>query len=332
MTDTVKDLDYYMANPHEMPDSFLSQQLGDQGEEVSAAPSAEPDEQEETAQDQPAEEVKAAEADEKDEKEPEPEGVASKNGKHVLPYSALVTERERRQAAEKAYQELSERIKALEGSKTNDEPQQHKAQEQSISDADLERMIEDFPQIGGPVKALLGQVKALESQLNEVKQIELSRQEQEAQRVTMTVQEAIEATPQLFYWQNQSPEMFDIAVSFDNQIKADPRNQSLSLQERFSKVVAAVEAVYGKTELPAEYAPKAPPASESVDTLASKAKEKIAQAERKSTPRTISDIPGGIPPAASQEEAMGDMSATELGAMLMKMTPQQVSELLTRVG
>ena len=36
-------------------------------------------------------------------------------------------------------------------------------------------------------------------------------------------------------------------------IKADPRNKGLSLDQRFGKVVAAMEAVYGETQLPDEY-------------------------------------------------------------------------------
>ena len=317
MTDTVKDLEYYAANPHEMPEDFLS--LGGaagQGEVASDAPVA-------VEAKDPAP-VAAVEV----EKEPEPEGIASKNGKHVLPYSALSTEREKRHAAERAMHELSERIKALEGS-TKDTPPP--ADPAAVTDKSLEDMMIDFPMMAEPVKVLLGQVQMLEGKLNEVTQLEQRRAIAEAEKTTLTVQEAIESIPALFYWQNTVPEMFQVATSFDDQIKADPRNRSLSLQDRFSKVVAAVEAVYGKTDLPAEYR-KEEPVTEPVDTLASKAKEKIDQAATKPRPRTLSDLPGGTPPAASREEQLAGMSMEEIGAMMAKMTPEQQMELLSRAA
>lgn len=324
MTDTVKDLDYYMANPHEMPDDFVAKQLGESTEEeVSAASSAEPE-----VEDESTPEKVEAKAEEPELKEAEPEGIASKNGKHILPYSALATERERRQSAERAMAELAQRIQALEGSKQAAPVAEAPSEENG---EDLEAIMSDFPTLAGPIKALLSKVNQLEGQLNTVAQREQQREQQDEQARTLTVQEAIEANPTLFYWQNANEEMFKAAVAFDDQIKADPRNQSLSLEDRFSRVVAAVEAVYGKTELPPEYR-KDEPKSESLDTLAGKAKEKIEQAVRKSSPKTLSDLPGGIPPESSKDEQMGNMSPTELGAMMMKMSPQQVAELLTRVG
>ena len=48
------------------------------------------------------------------EPEQEPQGIATKDGKHVIPYSVLKSERDRATRAEQLANEMQERVKALE--------------------------------------------------------------------------------------------------------------------------------------------------------------------------------------------------------------------------
>lgn len=338
-----RDLEFFMANPGEMPtdvsalEAALTGQAGVEGNATEDTPS----EQGELSAASGAQVVeKAAETGDANGKAAtQPEQVLkSKDGKHEIPYSVLQTEREQRKAAEAVTEQLRRQIDALTAQVNGKPSAQAQDQDPELSAEDLEAIDGDFPTTGKVLKALLARVGSLQAQLGAVAQSEGNRRSAEANSASTTVQEAIDANGHLSYWQQQDPEAFGAAVKFDNQIKADPRNSGLSLDERFTKVVAAMEAVYGETELPQGYRRAAPAAStpalrqssKPAQDLVAKAQQVIAEAQGKGRVGSLSDIPGGIGAESDELDQLGLLSANELGNKFMTMDLNKLNALLAR--
>lgn len=308
MTDALKDLDYYAANPDEMPtDPDQIAALMAQMEGTSAPEQAENDA---TAgvEEAEGEDEKTEEAPQQvDEEAP----IASKDGKHTIPYDVLKSERERRKAAEQAMQELQARIEAMQ--------QTGKPQEVAIGEAspdELDSMANDFP----AVAKLLEHTRKLEQQLQNVTQ-RIEQEDRQRQEATMSeVRAAVDANPTLLHWEHNDPDRWAAAIEADTKLQASPAHRGLTLEQRLAKAVEIVDAFYG----PDQAAPRAQ----------AKPQEKPAKkvAAVKEAPRTLSDIPGGAVPASDPVEEFAQMSADRLGAQMQNMTPEQINALLARLG
>lgn len=308
MTDALKDLDYYAANPDEMPtDPDQIAALMAQMDGTSAPEQAENDA---TAgvEATEGEQEKTEEAPQQVEDEAP---IASKDGKHTIPYDVLRTEREKRRAAEQAMQELQARIDAMQ--------QTGKPQEQAQGEAstdDLDSMAEDFP----AVAKLLAHTRKLEQQLQTVAQ-RMEQEDRQRQEATMSeVRAAVDANPTLLHWEHNDPDRWAAAIEADTKLQASPAHRGLTLEQRLAKAVEIVEAFYG----PDSAAPRAQAKPQNSPP------KKAAAA--KEAPRTLSDIPGGAVPASDPMEEFAQMSADRLGAQMASMTPDQISALLNRLG
>lgn len=337
-----RDLEFFMANPGEIPadmselEAAMDGRTGvDDGESEGI-----PGEQGEQGAASGAQVVEKAEktgdANGKEAAQPE-QVLKSKDGKHEIPYSVLQTEREQRRAAEVAVEQLRLQVEALTAQVSGKQVAQaaEQAAVPDLSEEDLQAIEEDFPTTGKALKALLARVGSLQAQLGAVEQAEGSRRAAESTRASTTVQEAIDANPHLSYWQQQDPEAFGAAVKFDNQIKSDPRNRGLSLDERFTKVVGAMAAVYGAVDLPPEYQradTTRRPSGKPEQNVAAKAKQVIDQAQTRSRVSSLSDIPGGIGAESDEIDQLGMLSAQELGNKFMKMDLAKISDLLARAA
>ena len=308
MTDALKDLDYYAANPDEMPTD--PDQIAALMAQMDGTPAPEQAENDATAG------VEATEG-EQEETEEAPQQVedeapiASKDGKHTIPYDVLKSERERRKAAEQAMQELQARIDAMQ--------QTGKPQEQAQGEAstdDLDSMAEDFP----AVAKLLAHTRKLEQQLQTVAQ-RMEQEDRQRQEATMSeVRAAVDANPTLLHWEHNDPDRWAAAIEADTKLQASPAHRGLTLEQRLAKAVEIVDAFYG----PDSAAPRAQAKPQNSPP------KKAAAA--KEAPRTLSDIPGGAVPASDPVEEFAQMSADRLGAQMANMTPDQISALLNRLG
>ena len=315
---TEKGLDYYLQNPDELPSdpSEIEALMSKQGEAKTEKQAEVATEEIATKEEPPAPETK---------EEAEPDVVLTKDGKRAIPYKVLASERDRARAAEQAVADLKKQLESLQTQASTGETTEQA--EAGLSEEDLAAIGEDFPHLRKILDGLTGHIKKLEGTVTELRDRESSREAVEQKQTASTVQEAIEATPALLYWQNENSEMFDEAIKYDDMIRANPKNQSLTLEERFQKVVAAMEAVYGPTELPKEYQKEV--AAPSKDEAAALAKKAIENAEVR-RPRTLSDMPGGIPPAQSERERVENMSPSALAAMMSKMSPDDLSAFLAK--
>lgn len=279
--------------------------------------------EEPVAEEVTAEPEKAPEPTEPETKEEANETVVlTKDGKRAIPYTVLATERDRRQAAEHAIVELQKQMESLQMQA------QGVVSSEAVEDVtgleDLDTIVQDFPQLGTVIKGLQKHISSLEQTVTDLRVRDESRASVEQKNTLDTVQAAIDANPVLSYWQQQDQEMFDIASNYDELIRNDPKMQSLSLEARFEKVVKAVEAIHGPASLPKEFQPSLP--ADEAAALASKA---IRNAGSR-TPRTLSDMPGGIPPAQSDLERVESMSPAALAAMMTKMSPDDLSAFLAK--
>ena len=308
-------------------------------EKLMAAMSEEPNEEIVVEQGEPVsakvEEAEAVKEEEQVEQaapeEETPEGIATKSGKGIIPYNVLATERERRQQAEQALQQMQQRL--------NDMTQQtagtrQEASEVQFSDEDLAQISEDFPAVGKLFNALQAKLSATEARLQQIQDIESQRIEAEEATQRRAVNEAMDDNPALLFWRDKEPGLFDEAVRIDAQLQTNPRFSHLTLSDRFAKVVNAMEAIYGPTELPAEYqtrpgaqTPAKPQVSEK--ELAERAKEVVAKASSTGRPRTLSDMPGGVAPI-SDDQKMESMNTSELADMFANKSPDEINALLAR--
>ena len=308
MTDALKDLDYYAANPDELPTD--PDQIAALMAQMDGTPAPEQAENDATAGVEVIEgkEEKPEEAPQQVEDEAP---IASKDGKHTIPYDVLKSERERRKAAEQAMQELQARIDAMQ--------QTGKPQEVADGEAstdDLDSMAEDFP----AVAKLLAHTRKLEQQLQTVAQ-RMEQEDRQRKEATMAeVRQAVDANPTLLHWEHNDPDRWAAAIEADTKLQASPAHRGLTLEQRLAKAVEIVDAFYG----PDTAAPRAQAKPQNSPP------KKAAAA--KEAPRTLSDIPGGAVPASDPVEEFAQMSADRLGAQMANMTPDQISALLNRLG
>lgn len=345
MAEQQKDLEYYLAHPDELPADTESLAALAGGDELIGDPDDNEDEVPEsttdTAKANPTEPKKeeAQEAPTDAVATPEQEApIATRDGKHTLPYSVLSTERERRQAAERMASDLQRQLGDLQrqaSAGSTQTPEQQAAVTDLLADEDLAEVVKDFPAVQKLIDAigtLSGQVSDANAKLQESQKREEQRQQDELDQIRKDTQAAIDGIPKLLYIQQERPELWEAAIEADNQLKVLPATKGLSMTERFEKAVSIVETIYGAIDLPEKYAPAKVSTSQQKTSVADKVQEALAKVDDIGKPKTINELPGGVTPSADPLEDVAGQSAAALGAQLMNMTPDAISRLLARVG
>ena len=315
-------------SPEELLRAFESAQSGDAEVatiEVDASKTAEVSPDQDGKQEQ-----KPVEQDQAEVSEEEAEGIASKNGKHVIPYSVLKSERERAARAEQVARDaqaeldkLQAQLKANQGAKDGESartnPQQTDANE--LSDEELALLKEDNPTVYRALMAIKAQSAAIESKLNPVVDRvaveEANRQRSEAE----VIQEAIDSVPKLAHVAATDPAAYELAQQFDTVLKSNPAWIGKPLTERFAAVIEMVEKTTGPINLPTS--PKAPLNTEEVAKAARKKAAEQANETRSAVPTSLSEFPAGMSAAMDEREALESMSVTQLAARFASMTPEQ---------
>lgn len=270
----------------------------------------------------------------KQDEEKQPDGVATKDGKHIIPYSVLQADRERARRAEEELAETKRQLaelaaKASQGVKDG-EPAAPK-QADDLSDEDLEALKEDFPTVYKGIMAMKKQAEMLEAQLKPVQET-VQQQEQAAQRTQADlVQEAIDATPKLAHIKAQDHEAFELAKQFDNTLKSSPQWAGKTLEERFAKVVEMVESANGVINVTGQPNPSSQKTAEQLKAEAKAIAEAQAKATKTSVPTSLSDFPAGQHAAADDREQAEGMSVLQLAAKFASMTPDQQEAYLNNL-
>lgn len=275
------------------------------------------------------EEGAAAEEDEQ-----RPEGVLAKDGRHVIPFEVLQSARDREAEAQRQAQAAAEalaaakaELDALKAQAATGKPQsQEQADATDAVIAKLDALSSDWPDVATVLKDVIGSVRGTVSGLRDkVAALEAERQRTESDyksEMVAKVGEAVDRNATLSYWRDKDPAMWERAVAVDQALRNDPGIRDLSFDERFAKVVRAVEAVHGATDLPTEYQPK--------DKVAESARE-IVKGAKAPRPSSLSDIHGGSPPGAGGPD-VASMSAAQLAAAWEQMSPEQIERVLLKAG
>ena len=274
-------------------------------EEVAEEQAEESAEQtEEPTAEEPAQEP-AEEPEPKAEPEPaKPAGVASKDGKAVLPYAALKgaraetkRERELRERAEAERDAMKEQLDAIKAGKTESDP--------------LEALVEDFP----AAKALVDEVKTLREQVK-VKVVAPVKESDED-----PIQEAIDSVPLLAEWQAADPEKWARATAIDNALRESPKWKSKPLEARFQHVARMVADEFDiQTEKdepsPAPRVPRQDP-------------EEVVKAAKRAPLNTLSDFKSG---AATKSDNPDRLSPQKQVAMVEQMSAAAFQDWLDKQG
>ncbi len=256
--------------------------------------------------------------------------ITSRDGKHTIPYVVLQSEREKRQAAESAVADLTAKLNDIQsqlsaGTKAGDRQAQEsiEAAGELMSPEELEALREDFPAFGKVIDSLLTKITTLSTKVEDLTASE-SQREASAKRATVaTVQELIDENPLLAHLQATDPEMFSRAVDLDNTLMKDPRFKDMAT--RFDRVAETMNNLYGPFP---EYAPKTKADTKSEQTPSVSAAEMKAAVKAKvdakpATPKSLSDLPAGDPPATDELQSLENASPAEIGAKLMAMSAEK---------
>lgn len=328
------DLNNLSDNPEDLQKVFEQLEAG--GEPTAAAPK-EPEPA-------PKEPEKAQSNDDPANKEPQKAeqglsdneddaaGVATKDGKHVIPYSVLKSERDRASRAEQIAREAQERVAALEaqlkagnqgannGEGARTDPQQPTASD--LSAEDLEALKEDFPTVYKAVMASMAAAKALETKLQPVEESVRSTEAERERSATEAVQDAIDSVPKLAHIQATNKDAFELAKQFDATLRTQSAWASKPLTERFAKVAEMVESAIGPIDLPGSK--KASPSAEDLEKAAKAKAEQDAKASRTNVPTSLSEFPAGQHAAQDEREAAEQLTHQQLAEKFAGMNADQM--------
>ena len=298
-TESLDELEAMLAEIEQAPDVELDNGTDTKQTDVEPAPSA----------GEVAAGNEQAAANQVEEQASAPEKVVmAKNGQHTIPYEVLEQARNEakqlREQLAQAQQAQAERDKLqvlLE--KNGIDPS---VDPDNISKEELERLAEDYPDIG---KALM----AVASKLDKLKP---QAAPQQVQSASNPVQAALQAVPDLAAWRDGDQDRFEMALTIDDKLQADPAWSNKPLAERFAEVARRTKLAFGDEV-------EAPPA---------KAPSKAAEKPADFIPSSPSALGQTHQAPATGIERYGAMSQAELIGEMGNMTEAQIEALLAQSG
>lgn len=248
--------------------------------------------------------------------------VATKDGKHTIPYSVLEDTRKAREQAEARNTELSKsvedaraRIKELETAKANGEQTQATQAEADDLRELLDGLADEHPKIADVLGALVARVEKAEQAATVAPKAQVADDD----GMPPEVRAAIDAVPAIASWEANNAVLFAEAASIDDRLKLKPEWATKSMSDRFNKVVEIMRAEHGDSIMPTgSVAPSAKPAkpAPTVDDVVI---------------NTLSDIPGGTPTAQNALQQLESASPSEIANQLSKMeSTEDILRFVTR--
>lgn len=266
----------------------------------------------------------------------QPKGVQAKDGQHIIPYSVLERERDRASRAEQTAQALADQLQKLQsGTATAATAGANAVQ---LTDDDLMQLDTDLPGVAKVIRAqmqmiekLTGTVQTLQ-QGQESQQTSAEQQRRDEEEAAIAANENLTALRAAMGEDPKAQARWNRVVDVYQSLREDPELFALDTASLINKAEQSVAAIYG-TVAKSSAAP-ATPAAQPNDSHAATLKQ-AADAALKAQPGTIptslSDFPGGIPPAQNDLETLSNASAIQLGQKFMSMTPDQLESYLARV-
>lgn len=258
-----------------------------------------------------------------------PVGVLAKDGKNVIPFAVLSSARERAEAAERLVQQLASENEQLKTAKAGNATAQT-AQTELLTNDELEALAEDSPTLAKVLRSLQDRNQQLTETVEKLANHATAQIVDAETEAKNTVQEAIDSNPILAGWQvAEDQSHWNEAARLDKALRESPLWKDKSFDDRFAEVVKLTHMVFGEAEpAPAvqEKAPVAPQPTEAEIRAAAEAK--LAAKNKAALPVSLSQIPGGTPPAVDERERVEQMSSVELGSKFLGMNKDQLDAYL----
>ncbi|HHQ4611958.1 TPA: hypothetical protein ACSP2F_000046 [Aeromonas veronii] len=298
-TESLDELEAMLAEIEQAPDVELDNGTDTKQTDVEPAPSA----------GEVAAGNEQAAANQVEEQASAPEKVVmAKNGQHTIPYEVLEQARnEAKQLREQLAQSQQaqaerDKLQAL-LEKNGIDPS---VDPDNISKEELEQLAQDYPDIGKALMAVASKLDKLEPQAAP----------QQVQPVANPVQAALQAVPDLAAWRDGDQDRFDMALTIDDKLQADPAWSNKPLAERFAEVARRTKLAFGDEV-------EAPPA---------KASGKAAEKPADHIPSSPSELGQTHHAPATGVERYGAMSQADLIGEMGNMTEAQIEALLAQSG
>ncbi|MFM4985107.1 hypothetical protein ACEUB5_15590 [Aeromonas veronii] len=298
-TESLDELEAMLADIEQAPDVELDNGTDTKQTDVEPAPSAS----------EVAAGNEQAAANQVEEQANAPEKVVmAKNGQHTIPYEVLEqarneTKQLREQLAQAQQAQVErDKLQAL-LEKNGIDPS---VDPDDISQEELEQLAQDYPDLGKSIAAIARKLQKLEPQAAP----------QQVQPVANPVQAALQAVPDLAAWRDGDQDRFEMALTIDDKLQADPAWSNKPLAERFAEVARRTKLAFGDEV-------EAPPA---------KAPSKAAEKPADHIPSSPSELGQTHHAPATGVERYGAMSQTELVGELGAMSDAQIEALLEQSG
>ncbi|OEC40452.1 hypothetical protein [Aeromonas sp. DNP9] len=298
-TESLDELEAMLAEIEQAPDVELDNGTGTKQTDVEPAPSA----------GEVAAGSEQAAANQVEEQASAPEKVVmAKNGQHTIPYEVLEQARNEakqlREQLTQAQQAQAERDKLqalLE--KNGIDPS---VDPDDISQEELEQLAQDYPDLGKSIAAIASKLQKLEQQAAP----------QQVQPVANPVQAALQAVPDLAAWRDGDQDRFEMALTIDDKLQADPAWSNKPLAERFAEVARRTKLAFG----------------DEVEAPPTKAPGKAAEKPADHIPSSPSELGQTHHAPATGVERYGAMSQADLIGEMGNMTEAQIEALLAQSG
>lgn len=258
-----------------------------------------------------------------------PKGIATQDGKHVIPYAVLEAARaESRRNAENS-QRFSSELEQTKRQLQMLTQQVNQAgmtpvklpEESQITPEQIEMVRNEFPDLSGVFETMVQKIEYLQNANANAQAAAV------VEPAGNPVADAIKATPDLEQWQSADPDRFSLAVHIDETLKSDPAWKDKPLAERFGEVVKRTKAAYGESvEAPQTPAQATQPTAEELQKLAD---DKLAAVK---TASSIPASPSDLGSTSTHQPTLLEQAASadhhQLTAMFSGMTEAQIDALL----
>lgn len=255
-------------------------------------------------------------------------GVASKDGKKVLPYVVLSaareetrTERTKRIKAEEEAKSLREENEALKaGKKPTPAPA-------APSEEELAEVEAVAPTVAAHLKSTAARAQELEAE-NAALRAKAPAAPAPARSAAELADEAIDQIPLLATWRAADPEKFVRACEVDKVYMTSPKWKGRSAVERFAEVTRVVAKEYD-VEVPDDDAPPTA-AAPTPPAKARKDPAEVAANAPRTLPNTLSDFKGGE--SGKAEERLEKLHPVMQEERLANMSDADFERYLARLG
>ena len=251
--------------------------------------------------------------------------VLTADGKNTIPYEVV------RNLRSQVTQLQTELHSLKKGGEAGEEGKQDTGKTEAIlKGLDLDAMEEEYgADLVNPMRVLVGAVEQLQGQVAEARDAAAAYQRDRQAEQQLSTEEAIDAVfsdsreagqkSVLRQWLDDDAPEWHAAVAIDQRLLDDPQWGAASEKDRFEEVLRRM----GQAPQPKPTSPSKP------------ATPPTRKDDGPAPPTSLSDLPGGTPPAQSATEAAENMTDAEMMAKyqrLLDQDPHKAAEWLEGLG